>query len=87
MPNLCSAFALFAEACTNGFYAILRKRMASLMRRARVSSSSFLKVLQTLLLNTEPQDEADWKGLKFPQTKTSLSNQDTSHCWARERDP
>lgn len=44
LPRFCSASGMFAEAHTDGFPAIIRKRVASLMRRVRGSSNSFLKV-------------------------------------------
>ncbi|XP_045503537.1 uncharacterized protein LOC123700380 [Colias croceus] len=44
LPRYCSASGMFAEARTDGFNAIMRKRAASMMRRVRQSSSSILAV-------------------------------------------
>ncbi|CAG9116268.1 unnamed protein product [Plutella xylostella] len=35
LPRYCGASGMFAEAHTDGFHAIMRKRVASLMRRVR----------------------------------------------------
>lgn len=45
LPRYCSASAMFAEARVDGFHAIIRKRAASLMRRVRGGSNSYLRVI------------------------------------------
>ncbi|XP_052740761.1 uncharacterized protein LOC128198598 [Bicyclus anynana] len=45
LPRYCSASLMFAEAHTDDFYAIMRKRAASVMHRMRESSNSILKTL------------------------------------------
>ncbi|KAG7306499.1 hypothetical protein JYU34_009135 [Plutella xylostella] len=45
LPRYCSASGMFADARTDGFHAIMRKRAASLMRRIRGSSCRALKVI------------------------------------------
>ncbi|KAL0861377.1 hypothetical protein ABMA27_008925 [Loxostege sticticalis] len=45
LPRYCSASAMFAEAHTDGFAAIMRKRCASLWRRARGSPNTILRAL------------------------------------------
>lgn len=42
MPRHCSASGMFVTARVDGFYSIMRKRVASLMRRVRGSSNSLL---------------------------------------------
>ncbi|XP_063626454.1 uncharacterized protein LOC134798057 [Cydia splendana] len=49
LPRYCSASAMFAEARTDGFHAIMRKRVASMARRARSSSNSILNALANRL--------------------------------------
>ncbi|XP_068622822.1 uncharacterized protein [Battus philenor] len=44
-PRYCSASAMFAEARVDDFYAIIRKRVASMMRRAAESTSTLLSTL------------------------------------------
>ncbi|XP_075985859.1 uncharacterized protein LOC142982988 [Anticarsia gemmatalis] len=45
LPRFCSASSMFAEARVDRFHAILRKRVASLLRRVRDSTNSILKVI------------------------------------------
>lgn len=45
LPRWCSASGMFADAHTNGFHAIIRKKIASLMDRVRNSQNSILKVI------------------------------------------
>ncbi|KAG7305138.1 hypothetical protein JYU34_010626 [Plutella xylostella] len=45
LPRYCSASGMFAEAHTDGFHAIMRKRVASLMRRVRASTNSLLTTI------------------------------------------
>ncbi|CAK1579655.1 unnamed protein product [Parnassius mnemosyne] len=45
LPRYCSASAMFAEAHTDGFHAIIRKRSASLLSRLRNSTNSILNTL------------------------------------------
>ncbi|XP_063545730.1 uncharacterized protein LOC134753721 [Cydia strobilella] len=42
LPRFCSASGMFAEAHTDGFHAIIRKKVASLLSRVRGSSNSIL---------------------------------------------
>lgn len=45
LPRFCSASGMFADARTDGFHAIMRKNVASLMYRVRGSSNSILRVI------------------------------------------
>lgn len=45
LPRHCSASSMFAEHQTDGFYAIVRKKVASLVRRVRESSNGLLKIV------------------------------------------
>ncbi|XP_048479057.1 uncharacterized protein LOC125488972 [Plutella xylostella] len=45
LPRYCSASGMFAEAHTDGFHAIMRKRVASLMRRVRASTNGLLTTI------------------------------------------
>lgn len=45
LPRYCSASGMFAEARTDDFYAIIRKRIASLMKRVRGSANSLLSAI------------------------------------------
>lgn len=45
LPRFCSASTMFAEARTDGFHAILRKKAASLLSRLRGSNNAFLKMI------------------------------------------
>ncbi|XP_061705642.1 uncharacterized protein LOC133516642 [Cydia pomonella] len=45
LPRYCSASAMFAYAHTEGFGAVIRKRIASLMRRVRGSHNTILRVI------------------------------------------
>lgn len=45
LPWRCSASGMFAEARTDGFPAIMRKKAASLLQRLRASSDSVLKMI------------------------------------------
>ncbi|XP_045449070.1 uncharacterized protein LOC123657593 [Melitaea cinxia] len=45
LPRHCSASGMFAEEHTDGFYAIMRKRVASLWRRIRASTNSILRTV------------------------------------------
>ncbi|XP_063537820.1 uncharacterized protein LOC134747170 [Cydia strobilella] len=45
LPRYCSASGMFAEAHTDDFHAIMRKRVASLMRRARGSTNGLLSAV------------------------------------------
>nr|XP_026497961.1 uncharacterized protein LOC113402054 [Vanessa tameamea] len=45
LPRYCSASAMFAEAHTDGFASIMRKRCASLLRRVRDSPNTILRAL------------------------------------------
>ncbi|XP_045775168.1 uncharacterized protein LOC123874053 [Maniola jurtina] len=51
LPRFCSASLMFAEARTDDFYAIMRKRAASVMSRIRGSSNDILKTLSEQLDN------------------------------------
>ncbi|KAL0839200.1 hypothetical protein ABMA28_015972 [Loxostege sticticalis] len=46
LPKFCSASAMFAEARVDDFYAIIRKRTASMLDRVRQSSNSILKAIK-----------------------------------------
>lgn len=45
LPRFCSASGMFAEARVDGFHAIMRKRLASLLSRVRASTNSILQVI------------------------------------------
>lgn len=45
LPRYCSASGMFAQARTDDFYAIRRKRVASMLFRLRGSTNSILKVI------------------------------------------
>ncbi|XP_026318374.1 uncharacterized protein LOC113229095 [Hyposmocoma kahamanoa] len=45
LPPFCSASTMFAEKHVDDFYAIMRKRSASLLRRMRLSTNSILSTL------------------------------------------
>nr|XP_034825539.1 trypsin 3A1-like [Maniola hyperantus] len=45
LPRGCSASGMFTEARTDGFHAIIRKKMASLLQRLRSSSNSILEII------------------------------------------
>lgn len=45
LPRHCSASGMFAQASTDDFFAIRRKRIGSLLRRVRGSSNGLLRVL------------------------------------------
>lgn len=45
LPRFCSASGMFADARLDDFYAIMRKRCASMLRRFRVSTNSILATL------------------------------------------
>ncbi|XP_064292154.1 uncharacterized protein LOC135309756 [Plodia interpunctella] len=45
LPHFCSASEMFANARTDGFHALIRKRVASLFQRVRGSSNSILKMI------------------------------------------
>ncbi|XP_069361132.1 uncharacterized protein [Maniola hyperantus] len=45
LPRHCSASAMFAYAYTDDFYSVMRKRVASLMRRVRGSTNAILRVV------------------------------------------
>ncbi|XP_063386453.1 uncharacterized protein LOC134672461 [Cydia fagiglandana] len=45
LPRHCSASGMFAEARTDGFHAIMRKRVASLLRRIAGSPNSLLETV------------------------------------------
>ncbi|XP_049886868.1 uncharacterized protein LOC126381438 [Pectinophora gossypiella] len=45
LPRFCSASGMFAQAHTDGFQAVLRKRVFSLMHRVRASANTILKVI------------------------------------------
>lgn len=45
LPRFCSASGMFAEAHTDCFYAIIRKRCASLLSRLRDSTNTILSTL------------------------------------------
>ncbi|CAK1585978.1 unnamed protein product [Parnassius mnemosyne] len=45
LPRYCSASEMFAQARTDGFHAIIRKKTASLLRRVRDSHNSILKTV------------------------------------------
>jgi hypothetical protein len=45
LPKHCSASGMFAEARADDFFAIRRKRIASMLKRVRGSSNSMLRVL------------------------------------------
>nr|XP_034825569.1 uncharacterized protein LOC117983197 [Maniola hyperantus] len=46
LPRGCSASGMFTEARTDGFHAIIRKKMASLLQRLRSSSNSILGAIK-----------------------------------------
>ncbi|XP_061704038.1 uncharacterized protein LOC133515508 [Cydia pomonella] len=52
LPRFCSASAMFAEARTDGFAAIIRKKAASLLRRTRDSTNSILKMIADHFIST-----------------------------------
>ncbi|KPJ08597.1 hypothetical protein RR48_12350, partial [Papilio machaon] len=43
--RFCSASVMFAQAQSDGFHAIIRKKVASLVRRLRESDNSILKAI------------------------------------------
>lgn len=45
LPRDCSASRMFAEAHTDGYHAIIRKKVASIFKRVRESSNSILKMI------------------------------------------
>ncbi|XP_026325754.1 uncharacterized protein LOC113234617 [Hyposmocoma kahamanoa] len=45
LPRHCSASGMFAETQTDGFHAIMRKRVVSLLRRVRGSSNGLLAIV------------------------------------------
>ncbi|XP_063386903.1 uncharacterized protein LOC134672881 [Cydia fagiglandana] len=45
LPRYCSASGMFAEARTDDFHSIMRKRVATLMRRVRGSANSLLRTI------------------------------------------
>ncbi|PZC70354.1 hypothetical protein B5X24_HaOG202735 [Helicoverpa armigera] len=45
LPRFCSASGMFAEARVDGFHAIIRKRLASLLSRVRSSTNNILQVI------------------------------------------
>ncbi|XP_060807394.1 uncharacterized protein LOC106137482 [Amyelois transitella] len=45
LPRFCSASGMFAQAQTDGFHAIIRKRVSSMLRRVRGSENSILKIV------------------------------------------
>ncbi|KAL0810266.1 hypothetical protein ABMA28_010428 [Loxostege sticticalis] len=45
LPRYCSASEMFAQSHTDGFFAVLRKKTASLLNRIRTSSNSILKTV------------------------------------------
>lgn len=49
LPRFCSASGMFAEARVDCFYATMRKRCASLVRRVRASSNSILAMVASRL--------------------------------------
>ncbi|XP_045535451.1 uncharacterized protein LOC123721266 [Papilio machaon] len=49
LPRFCSASAMFAEARVDCFYATMRKRCASLVRRVRASPNSILSLIASRL--------------------------------------
>ncbi|XP_045458197.1 uncharacterized protein LOC123668506 [Melitaea cinxia] len=44
LPYYCSASGMFADAHTDDYFAIMRKKVASIIRRVRVSTNSILKL-------------------------------------------
>lgn len=49
LPRFCSASGMFADAHTACFYATMRKRSASLVRRVRASSNAILEMIASRL--------------------------------------
>ncbi|XP_028165733.1 uncharacterized protein LOC114356646 [Ostrinia furnacalis] len=45
LPRFCSASEMFAQSHTDGFFAVLRKKTASLLSRIRASPNSILKTV------------------------------------------
>ncbi|KAL0850723.1 hypothetical protein ABMA28_006665 [Loxostege sticticalis] len=45
LPRFCSASGMFSDMHTDGFHAIIRKRVASLLKRLRGSTNSILNVM------------------------------------------
>ncbi|KAJ8703579.1 hypothetical protein PYW08_016942 [Mythimna loreyi] len=45
LPRFCSASGMFAQSNTDGPHAVIRKKVASLVRRIRGSSNSVLEVV------------------------------------------
>lgn len=45
LPRFCSASDMFAQTRTDGFQAVVRKKVASLMRRVRGSHNSILRTI------------------------------------------
>jgi hypothetical protein len=63
LPRHCSASGMFAEARTDGFHAIMRKRAASLARRVRGSANS---LLATVADRVDGPFWNAWNGLHLP---------------------
>ncbi|KAJ8711765.1 hypothetical protein PYW08_008719 [Mythimna loreyi] len=61
LPRHCSASGMFAEARIDDFYAIVRKRVASLMVRVRGSANSLLK---TVADRTDGRILKHWTGMQ-----------------------
>ncbi|CAK1582534.1 unnamed protein product [Parnassius mnemosyne] len=45
LPRFCSASGMFAKARTDDYYALIRKKTASLLGRVRASSNSIMKII------------------------------------------
>ncbi|CAG9130602.1 unnamed protein product [Plutella xylostella] len=65
LPRYCSASGMFADARTDGFHAIMRKRAASLMRRIRGSSCRALKVIIITNPKLPPNNKEGIKSFNF----------------------
>jgi hypothetical protein len=63
LPRHCSASGMFCEAHTDGFHAIMRKRVASLLRRLRDSPNS---LLQTVAARLDGPFLSHWDRLHRP---------------------
>lgn len=70
LPRFCSASGMFAEARTDGFQAIMRKRAASLLRRTRGGGNSLLKIVSDRF---DGPFLRHWSGLHVPSMPSQRS--------------
>ncbi|KAL0830471.1 hypothetical protein ABMA28_002636 [Loxostege sticticalis] len=66
LPRFCSASGMFADARTDGFHAIMRKKASSLLRRMRASSNS---VLRAIAARPDCPIQNHWIGIVTGQIK------------------